>query len=215
MSDRGIAGALCGEWLALWIVRRVSGFRWHGAPVDLPGLGPEWVGSFGFRRRIGYPGKVDFAVYPRAAWQSEIARRPGETRAGGQDQGHLRSLRALDARHRDGGCRVARQVSGWVPNRVLKSRAVNPLPSLKAKRLLAVLERAPLSYRVVRQSGSHRRMESPGYPALTLPFMTERRSPPGSSARSSSGTLALLRTRIGSYSELRRTDGNRARHLPQ
>ena len=43
-------------------------------------------------------------------------------------------------------------------------------PSMKAKRLLAVLEREPLAYRVVRQSGSHRRMETPGRPPLTFAF---------------------------------------------
>jgi predicted RNA binding protein YcfA (HicA-like mRNA interferase family) len=31
---------------------------------------------------------------------------------------------------------------------------------MKAKRLLAILERKPLSYRVSRQSGSHRRLEA-------------------------------------------------------
>jgi predicted RNA binding protein YcfA (HicA-like mRNA interferase family) len=39
---------------------------------------------------------------------------------------------------------------------------------MKAKRLLAILERKPLSYRVVRQSGSHRRMEAPGPKAAHL-----------------------------------------------
>jgi predicted RNA binding protein YcfA (HicA-like mRNA interferase family) len=41
---------------------------------------------------------------------------------------------------------------------------------MKAKRLLATLERKPLSYRVVRQAGSHRRMEAPGWPPLTFAF---------------------------------------------
>jgi len=41
---------------------------------------------------------------------------------------------------------------------------------MKAKRLLAVLEREPLNYRVSRQSGSHRRMEAPGRPPLTFGF---------------------------------------------
>ncbi|HVY95349.1 MAG TPA: type II toxin-antitoxin system HicA family toxin [Solirubrobacterales bacterium] len=45
-----------------------------------------------------------------------------------------------------------------------------PFPSVKAKRLLAILERSPLNYRVARRSGSHRRMESPGRPALTFAF---------------------------------------------
>lgn len=43
-------------------------------------------------------------------------------------------------------------------------------PSVKARRLLAVLERKPLSYRVVRQAGSHRRMEAPGRPPLSFSF---------------------------------------------
>lgn len=47
---------------------------------------------------------------------------------------------------------------------------MNPFPSMKAKRLLAVLERQPLDYEVVRQSGSHRRMRSPGHPPLTFAF---------------------------------------------
>lgn len=47
---------------------------------------------------------------------------------------------------------------------------MNPFPSMKAKRLLAVLERQPLGYEVVRQSGSHRRLRSPEYPPLTFAF---------------------------------------------
>jgi predicted RNA binding protein YcfA (HicA-like mRNA interferase family) len=41
---------------------------------------------------------------------------------------------------------------------------------MKAKRLLALLERQPLNYEVVRQSGSHRQMQSPGFPPLTFAF---------------------------------------------
>lgn len=43
-------------------------------------------------------------------------------------------------------------------------------PSMKAQQLMAVLTRAPLHYRVVRQRGtSHRRLESTaGYPPLTF-----------------------------------------------
>jgi predicted RNA binding protein YcfA (HicA-like mRNA interferase family) len=41
---------------------------------------------------------------------------------------------------------------------------------MKAKRLLAVLEREPLGYRVVRQSGSHRRLRSPHHPPITFAF---------------------------------------------
>ncbi len=54
-----------------------------------------------------------------------------------------------------------------------------PFPSIKAKRLLAVLERAPLGYRVARQSGSHRRMESPTYPPLTFAFHDKATIPSG------------------------------------
>jgi predicted RNA binding protein YcfA (HicA-like mRNA interferase family) len=43
-------------------------------------------------------------------------------------------------------------------------------PSLKAKRLLTILMAKPLEYRIVRQSGSHRRMESEGRPSLTFAF---------------------------------------------
>lgn len=43
-------------------------------------------------------------------------------------------------------------------------------PSLKAKRLLAILQREPLNYEVVRQKGSHRRLEAPGRPSFTFAF---------------------------------------------
>lgn len=46
----------------------------------------------------------------------------------------------------------------------------NQMPSMKARDLLAMLQRKPLSYVVVRQTGSHRRMESPYYPPLTFAF---------------------------------------------
>jgi predicted RNA binding protein YcfA (HicA-like mRNA interferase family) len=45
----------------------------------------------------------------------------------------------------------------------------NPFPSLKAAALLAVLCRE-LGYEIVRQRGSHRRLESAGRPALTFAF---------------------------------------------
>lgn len=56
---------------------------------------------------------------------------------------------------------------------------MNPFPSMKAKRLLAVLERQPLNYEVVRRSGSHRRMESPGHPPLTFAFHDKATVPAG------------------------------------
>jgi predicted RNA binding protein YcfA (HicA-like mRNA interferase family) len=52
-------------------------------------------------------------------------------------------------------------------------------PSMKAKRLLAVLERKPLGYRVARQSGSHRRVEAPGRPSLTFAFHDNATIPSG------------------------------------
>lgn len=52
-------------------------------------------------------------------------------------------------------------------------------PSTKAKRLLAVLERKPLGYRVVRQAGSHRRMEAPGKPPLSFAFHDKATIPAG------------------------------------
>ncbi|HET8813887.1 MAG TPA: type II toxin-antitoxin system HicA family toxin [Solirubrobacterales bacterium] len=47
---------------------------------------------------------------------------------------------------------------------------MDSFPTLKAKRLLAVLERKPLSYRVVRQAGSHRRLQAAGRPSITFAF---------------------------------------------
>ena len=43
-------------------------------------------------------------------------------------------------------------------------------PSMKARELLAVLMREPLSYEIVRQRGSHRRLKSPGRPPITFAF---------------------------------------------
>jgi predicted RNA binding protein YcfA (HicA-like mRNA interferase family) len=52
-------------------------------------------------------------------------------------------------------------------------------PTMKAKRLLAVLEREPLNYHVSRRSGSHRRMEAPGRPPLTFAFHDRATVPSG------------------------------------
>lgn len=52
-------------------------------------------------------------------------------------------------------------------------------PSMKAKRLLATLQRKPLRYRVVRQAGSHRRLEAPGRPPLTFAFHDSATVPSG------------------------------------
>jgi predicted RNA binding protein YcfA (HicA-like mRNA interferase family) len=47
---------------------------------------------------------------------------------------------------------------------------VDDFPSLKARRLLAILCREPLGYRVVRQSGSHRTLRAPGRPPVLFAF---------------------------------------------
>jgi predicted RNA binding protein YcfA (HicA-like mRNA interferase family) len=53
-------------------------------------------------------------------------------------------------------------------------------PSLKARRLLALLARSPLGYRIVRQRGSHRHLESSaGYPDLLFSFHDRATIPPG------------------------------------
>jgi predicted RNA binding protein YcfA (HicA-like mRNA interferase family) len=43
-------------------------------------------------------------------------------------------------------------------------------PSLKAQQLLRILQAEPLRYRVVRQNGSHRKLEAPGLPTIVFAF---------------------------------------------
>jgi predicted RNA binding protein YcfA (HicA-like mRNA interferase family) len=51
---------------------------------------------------------------------------------------------------------------------------------MKAKDLLALLERKPLLYSTVRVNGSHRRLESgAGYPPLTFAFHSTMTIAPG------------------------------------
>lgn len=53
-------------------------------------------------------------------------------------------------------------------------------PSLKCRKMLAILRRKPLSYTVVRQKGSHRRLESDaGYPPIGF-WCHDRKTLPGS-----------------------------------
>lgn len=52
-------------------------------------------------------------------------------------------------------------------------------PSLKAPRLLSILQRKPLCYRVVAQSGSHRKLESPDYPDLNFAWHDNQTLPGG------------------------------------
>ena len=52
-------------------------------------------------------------------------------------------------------------------------------PSMKARGLLAVLQREPLSYEIVRRRGSHRRRRAPGRPPLTFAFHDRATVSPG------------------------------------
>ena len=56
---------------------------------------------------------------------------------------------------------------------------VDDFPSLKASRLLAILARQPLGYRVVRQSGSHRTLAAPGRPRVVFAWHDKHTIPPG------------------------------------
>jgi predicted RNA binding protein YcfA (HicA-like mRNA interferase family) len=50
-------------------------------------------------------------------------------------------------------------------------------PSLKAKKLLRVLQAEPLGYRIVRQKGSHRKMEAPSRPTVVFAFHDKQKMP--------------------------------------
>jgi predicted RNA binding protein YcfA (HicA-like mRNA interferase family) len=52
-------------------------------------------------------------------------------------------------------------------------------PSLKARKLLGILAAKPLSYAVVRQAGSHRRLEAEGRPPLMFAFHDSATIPSG------------------------------------
>jgi predicted RNA binding protein YcfA (HicA-like mRNA interferase family) len=52
-------------------------------------------------------------------------------------------------------------------------------PSMKAKRLLAILMREPLNYRIARQRGSHRRMKAPGRKSFTFAWHDREDLTPG------------------------------------
>lgn len=52
-------------------------------------------------------------------------------------------------------------------------------PSLKARQLLRILDAQPLGYRTVRQSGSHRTLEAPSRPMLTVAFHERATIAPG------------------------------------
>ena len=50
---------------------------------------------------------------------------------------------------------------------------------MKAAELLALLQRKPLEYRIVRRRGSHRHMESPGRPRVLFSYHDKHTVPPG------------------------------------
>jgi predicted RNA binding protein YcfA (HicA-like mRNA interferase family) len=53
------------------------------------------------------------------------------------------------------------------------------LGTIRAQRLLAVLTSEPLNYRIVRQSGSHRRLEADDRPTLMFAFHDRTSIAPG------------------------------------
>lgn len=52
-------------------------------------------------------------------------------------------------------------------------------PSMKARRLLAILQRPPLGYSIVRQKGSHRTLRASGRSQITFAFHDSQTLPPG------------------------------------
>jgi predicted RNA binding protein YcfA (HicA-like mRNA interferase family)/predicted RNase H-like HicB family nuclease len=74
-------------------------------------------------------------------------------------------------------------------------------PSLKAKKLIRVLEAQPLGYRIARQKGSHRKMEAPNHPAITFAFHDNQTIRPRPSRTSSAIRSALPNVMRSRYSE--------------
>jgi len=69
-----------------------------------------------------------------------------------------------------------------VPRRRL-SQGMSDFPSMKARRLLAVLQRDPLGYVVARRTaGSHRVLTAPGRPRIVFSFH-DRQTLPGGMVR--------------------------------
>lgn len=56
---------------------------------------------------------------------------------------------------------------------------VAQFPSLKAKKLMRVLQAQPLGYEIVRQKGSHRKLEAPRRPPITFAFHDNQTIRPG------------------------------------
>jgi predicted RNA binding protein YcfA (HicA-like mRNA interferase family) len=75
-----------------------------------------------------------------------------------------------------GTCSASQPKAAGVPRKVVR---VPRFPSLKAKKLIRVLEAQPLGYRIVRQKGSHRRLEAPNHPPITFAFHDNQTIRPG------------------------------------
>lgn len=94
-------------------------------------------------------------------------RRPGLS-------GQISLCEALDVRCDSADCPLGAQQSDRPRWRYVD------FPSLKARQLLAILEREPLAYECVRQRGSHRRLVSRNsHPPLTFSFHDRVTIPPG------------------------------------
>jgi predicted RNA binding protein YcfA (HicA-like mRNA interferase family) len=52
-------------------------------------------------------------------------------------------------------------------------------PSLQAKKLLKILKRQPLGYRIVAQTGSHRKLEADGRPTINFAWHDKAIVAPG------------------------------------
>ncbi|HET6447737.1 MAG TPA: hypothetical protein VFG31_01410 [Conexibacter sp.] len=60
---------------------------------------------------------------------------------------------------------------------------MDDFPSMKARRLLAILIREPLNYRVVRQTGSHRTLRAQGRPRVLFAWHDRAESRPATCGR--------------------------------
>jgi predicted RNA binding protein YcfA (HicA-like mRNA interferase family) len=68
------------------------------------------------------------------------------------------------------GSALARALTEHAPGLLELEFEEEAFPSMRAQALLAVLLRKPLSYKIVRQNGSHRRLEADGRPAITFAY---------------------------------------------
>jgi predicted RNA binding protein YcfA (HicA-like mRNA interferase family) len=67
-------------------------------------------------------------------------------------------------------------------------------PAIQARRLLRILQRKPLSYRVMAQNGSHRKLESDCYPSINFAWHDGVDIKPGAVKRLLCGRVGLSET---------------------